>query len=62
MSVVTTKVPFWRSPSGRIHWLRSCSGGGGRLTMRRVHLTRAQFDAAVKCKCTTVINPERWTR
>lgn len=38
---------FWRAPSGRVHSLRSCTGGPGPRRMRKVELTRTEFDALV---------------
>lgn len=53
---------FWRSPSGRVHSLRGCSGGPGPHRMRRVELTRTEFEARQlygddtsrqRCRCAT---------
>jgi hypothetical protein len=61
MSTTTYRQMFWRSPSGRIHSLRSCSGGAPVNRMRKVQLTRAEFDARTlhgpidssRCRCAT---------
>lgn len=50
---------FWKAPSGRVHSLRSCTGGPGPRRMRAVMLTREEFDAlrppgpsdAERCRC-----------
>lgn len=39
------KQEFWRSPSGRIHGMKNCSGAGPASRMKRVMLTREEFDA-----------------
>lgn len=53
---------FWRSPSGRVHSLRGCTGGPGPRRMVKLQLTRAQFDALQlygddtsrqRCRCAT---------
>jgi hypothetical protein len=43
---------LWIAPSGRLHHLRSCSGGAGRLRMKATKLTQEQWEAYEnKCRC-----------
>jgi hypothetical protein len=48
-------MSVWRSPSGRLHWQRSCSGGPGPQRMRRITVSRDQVtearDAGRVCRC-----------
>jgi hypothetical protein len=45
----------WRSPAGRIHNMRHCSGNGQPARTQRVTITREEFDALVAgrkvCRC-----------
>lgn len=45
MTTTTEKQEFWKSPAGRIHGMRSCSGGSSVKRMRKVRLTREEFEA-----------------
>jgi hypothetical protein len=49
------RMTVWRSPSGRIHRYRTCSGAGPVRKARKVRLTEKQFAGAAGadrvCRC-----------
>jgi hypothetical protein len=51
---------FWRSPSGRIHQRRHCTGAGPASRVRRVRLTEAEFLASDRCRCVRWRGPDRF--
>jgi hypothetical protein len=44
-------MSVWQSLSGNLHWLRGCTGAGGRHRVRRVSVTREQLEQARRCRC-----------
>jgi len=48
------KELFWVAPSGRLHWLRHCSGAAPVMRMRPVKLTKfelSRWPAEKRCRC-----------
>lgn len=39
-------MSVWESRSGRLHWLRRCSGGGGVRKVRRITVSRERYAQA----------------
>jgi hypothetical protein len=44
-------APYWRSPGGRLHSLKGCSGGPGTRRMRRAWVSEAEYLSTLKCRC-----------
>jgi hypothetical protein len=43
---------YWTAPSGRLHHMRTCSGGPGPRRMIRTPLTHAEWaEVTDKCRC-----------
>lgn len=45
------RMEVWQAPSGRLHLRQGCSGGAPRNRMRRLRISREEFDAATRCRC-----------
>jgi len=46
-----SRMHLWLAPSGRLHWMASCSGGPGRRRLSRASVTKTEYEAAERCRC-----------